>query len=110
MKLTISLLLCLFISTLSFSQKHTEKYSKARIYYNNIEIYNALNQSGIPLDHGKHKKGIFIESDFSASELNTAKKLGATVEVIIDDVKKYYVERNKNTKTALVLTEEVEQQ
>jgi hypothetical protein len=98
MKRTISILLCLLISTISFSQKQTEKYSKARIFYNTPETYKALNNSGIPMDHGVHKKGVFIESDFSASELNTAKNLGATVEIIIDDVKKYYVERNKNAK------------
>jgi carboxypeptidase T len=98
MKQTFSILLCLLISTISFSQKQTEKYSKARIFYNTHETYNALNNSGIPMDHGVHKKGVFIESDFSASELNTAKNLGATVEIIIDDVQKYYVERNKNAK------------
>ncbi|TXB64554.1 T9SS type A sorting domain-containing protein [Vicingus serpentipes] len=98
MKQTFSILLCLLISTFSFSQKQTEKYSKARIFYNTPETYKALNNSGIPMDHGVHKKGVFIESDFSVSELNTAKNLGATVEIIIDDVKKYYVERNKNAK------------
>lgn len=98
MKRTISILLCLLISTILFSQKQIEKYSKARIFYNTPETYKALNNSGIPLDHGVHKKGVFIESDFSTSELNTAKNLGATVEIIIDDVQKYYVERNKNAK------------
>jgi len=99
MKQTLSILLCLLVSGVSFSQKQSEKYSKARIYYNNPTTYNALNQNGIPLDHGKHKKGVFIESDFSSREINTAKNLGATVEILIDDVQQYYLERNKNTKT-----------
>lgn len=97
MKQLITLVFAL-ISTILFAQKNIEKYSKARIFYNTPEIYKALNNSGIPMDHGVHKKGVFIESDFSSSELNTAKNLGATVEIIIEDVKKYYVERNKNAK------------
>lgn len=84
----------------AFAQKHLEKYSKARIYYNTPDVYQSLIKNGIPIDHGKHKKGIFIESDFSESEINKAKMLGATVEVLIEDVQKFYVERNLTSKTS----------
>ena len=86
------------ITTIATAQQ-TEVYSKARIYYNSAEEFQKLVQSGIAMDHGKHKKGVFFESDFSATEISIAQNLGATVEILIDDVQQYYIERNQNTKT-----------
>jgi carboxypeptidase T len=94
------LLAALFFITISVTAQQTEVYSKARIYYNSPEEFQKLMQSGIAMDHGRHKKGVFFESDFSASEINIAQTLGATVEILIDDVQKFYVERNKNTTTS----------
>lgn len=87
------------ITTIATAQQ-TEVYSKARIYYNTPEEFQKLAQSGIAMDHGRHKKGVFFESDFSASEISTAKSLGATVEVLIDDVQQFYIERNKTIQTS----------
>lgn len=94
------LILLIVLNHIVFAQKQNEKYSKARIYFNNTSTLKALIENGIPLDHGKHKKGVFIESDFSASELSTAKNLGATVKVLIEDVQQFYIERNKSAKTS----------
>ncbi|MBI2281363.1 MAG: immune inhibitor A [Bacteroidetes bacterium] len=88
----------IFISAILTAQQ-SEVYSKARIYYNSAEEFQKLVQSGIAMDHGKHKKGVFFESDFSATEISIAQNLGATVEIIIEDVQQYYIERNQNTKT-----------
>ena len=90
------LLLFVFISiTLpSFSQQNTLIYSKVRINYNTPENYKLLEQNGISFENGKHKKGVFIESDFSSDEINIIKNLGIDVEILIADVKKFYQERN----------------
>jgi len=85
-------------SNLSFGQKNQLKYSKARIHYNTQENFNALLQYGVPLDHGNHKKGVFIENDFSSEELKIATDLGIQVDILIDDVQKFYVERNQLAK------------
>lgn len=72
------------------------KYSRAKIFYKSPKGLLLLASHGLPVDHGSHKKGIFIESDFSENELNIARSLGMNVEVVIDDVKQFYVERNKS--------------
>ena len=100
MKYLLTILTGLIICSTLFGQKKHTKYSKARIYYNSTSDYQLLIDHGIPLDHGLHKKGVFFESDFSLEEISTVQTLGLQVDVIIDDVKKYYVERNLNTKTS----------
>ncbi len=96
------LIIFLLITITSFSQKNTIKYSKARINYNTPENYNLLLLNGIPLENGKHKKGIFIESDFSSDEINSIKNLGIDVEILIDDVKKFYQERNTSNQKSII--------
>ena len=96
------LIIFLLITFTSFSQKNTIKYSKARINYNTPENYNLLVQNGIPFENGKHKKGAFIESDFSSDEINVIKNLGIDVEILIDDVKKFYQERNTSNQKSSI--------
>ncbi len=71
------------------------KYHRARIYYNNTKDLMLLANQGVPLDHGKTKKGVFIESDFSDHELNIAKALGLKTEILINDVQEFYRNRNE---------------
>ena len=69
-------------------------YHKAKIFYGSSIGLTQLASQGIPLDHVKHKKGIYIESDFSENDLGVAKMLGMKVEIVINDVSKFYVEQN----------------
>lgn len=98
------LLAVLFFITLSVTAQKQEVYSKARIHYNTAEDFQKLVQSGIAMDHGKHKKGTFIENDFSETEILTAKALDLKVEILIDNVQEFYINRNlesnKTTSTA----------
>ncbi len=73
-----------------------QKYSRARIFYTQAKDLFLLAKNGVVIDHGKHKQGVFIESDFSENELKVAKGLGLGVSIIIDDVQKYYVDQNTN--------------
>lgn len=98
MKQFVLLFCCLSLSVILFSQKQTIKYSKARIHYNTIENFNLLLQNGVALEHGNHKKGVFIENDFSSKEIDIALSLGIEVEILIDDVQEFYVKRNQLSK------------
>jgi len=70
-------------------------YHRARIYYDGPKGILLLANQGLAVDHGKHKFGVYIESDFSENDIQKAKMLGMKVEIQIEDVKKFYVEQNK---------------
>lgn len=87
------LFFCILLFTVSlYSQKH----QRAKIYYNGTEDFQKLHQLGIALDHGIHKKGFFFISEFSVSELEKIRNAGFAVDVIIDDVKAFFLEQNRN--------------
>ena len=90
----LNLLLALFlVGTVLFAQ-NKPKYSRARINYNTPENFQLLIQNGITIDSGKHKKGTFVESDFSQDEIAKVQSLGINVEILIDNVQEFYVNRN----------------
>ena len=75
-----------FISISSFAQS---QYSRARIFANSDELIQ-LQQAGVTIDHGKHKKGVYFESDFSSNELDIVSSKGIQYEILIEDVKAHY--------------------
>ena len=84
------------ISISLFAQPKTEKYHRAKIIYNTIENLKKLEKLGVPMDHGIHKMGYSLTSDFSDSEIQTVRELGLEVSIEIQDVQKYYIDQNKN--------------
>tara|TARA_Y100000991_G_scaffold57228_1_gene41906 strand:- start:26321 stop:28591 length:2271 start_codon:yes stop_codon:yes gene_type:complete len=50
---------------------------------------------GVCIDHGIHKKNHFFISDFSQKDLEKIKSMGFNFEILIEDVTKFYQERNK---------------
>lgn len=82
------------------AQTKTEKYHRAKITYASIENLKRLQQLGVPMDHGFHKKGYSLTSDFSDSEITIARNLNLQVEIEINDVQKYYIDQNKNPQPA----------
>ncbi|MBQ4804126.1 immune inhibitor A [Aquimarina sp. MMG015] len=82
-------------------------YSRAKIIYNTSANFKILMDAGVPMDHGQHKRGMFIISDFSNEEIQTAKDLGFNVEIIIEDAEADFIRRNeiaKNQKAIQNLT------
>ena len=77
-----------------FGQDIQEKHQRAKISYNQSEDLMKLESFGIPIDHGVHKKGVFIISDFSISEIQNARNTGYTVDILIEDSKEYFLQRN----------------
>lgn len=84
-----------------------QKYHRAKIYYQNETQFHQLEQLGIPLDHGVHKKNVFFESDFSEEELQNARNIGAQVEIVIEDVRQFYLDRNNPNSSRYISEEDV---
>ena len=83
-----------------FGQDIQEKHQRAKISYNQSEDLMKLESFGIPIDHGVHKKGVFIISDFSISEIQTAINAGYIVDILIEDSKEYFLQRNSMNSVA----------
>lgn len=86
----------LLVGTYGFSQIAQEKHQRAKINFNTPNDLVTLDALGIPVDHGTHKKGHFIISDFSVSEIALARNAGFDVEVLIEDSKEYFLQQNRN--------------
>lgn len=88
------LLLSLFItSNITFAQN--ELYHKAKILTGKDGL-RKLGNLGVCTDHGQIKKDTYFISDFSEKELQKIKDAGLSVEILINDVSKFYQERNVN--------------
>ncbi len=85
------LFLLLFSMSL-FAQETNLKFTKSRIYINSNLDIKTLIDNGIAADHGTIKQNTYIESVFSTKEIETAKALGYSVEVLIQDMQKHYRE------------------
>lgn len=90
MKTTL-LLFSFLISYWGFSQE----YSRAKILTDSDGL-QILAELGIGIDHGVVKRGTFFISDFSKDEIKRARDAGFEVEILIPDVKAYYVNQNIN--------------
>ena len=86
--------LLLFVTLTSFSQSIKEKFQRAKIYYSGSQQLSQLESLGVAVDHGKHKKGYFIISDFSSKELTIARDNGFKLEVLIDDLEQHFLTQN----------------
>ena len=83
-----------FFYLISFSQKKNT-FHKAKINYSSSKDLNILEENGISVEHGIHKKNYFLISDFSENELETIKNLGLNYSIIIENVTEYYKNQNR---------------
>lgn len=91
----------MFLAFLSLdSVAQSAKYSKAKVTLSNTNNIQKLASTGVAVDHGEFKKDAYFISDFSAEEIIRIQNKGFAVEVLIDDVQKFYVERNSSLQTA----------
>ncbi len=86
----------LLVSIISAAQEQQEIYQRAKISYSQGQDVSKLAALDIPVEHGIHKKGHFVISEFSISELDRARNSGYQVEVLIADAKAYFLEQNSN--------------
>src|SRR5690554_5778 len=87
---TIITLTSIFI--FQFSIFAQENYSRAKIWFEGKDI-STLSNLGLAIDHSSIKKNTFIVSDFSETEIKKAQHAGYKVDILIEDVKAYYVEQ-----------------
>ena len=85
-------ILLFFIAIALYSPfiKAQETYKRAKIIYTSQDQLRALEDAGIPMDHGIRDRDNSLISDFSETELQQAQNMGAQVEVLIEDVQAYY--------------------
>lgn len=86
-------ILLLLLSTAAFAQNR-ELYHRVKIDIGKDGLMK-LARAGIAVDHGTHKKGVYFITDLSESELESVKQTGLTYKILIEDVSKYYRERNE---------------
>jgi hypothetical protein len=70
------------------------QYSRVKIFANHDQLLD-LASHGLTIDHGVFKAGIYVICELSEAELAKVSEAGLRYEVLIADVSKYYVERNK---------------
>lgn len=87
----------LLVASLSFSMLSlAQDYSRAKIITGSDGL-KQLAELGIAVDHGTVKRETYFISDFSSAEIQQIKDAGFEVEIIIADVKQYYIDRNATT-------------
>tara|TARA_Y100000739_G_scaffold108746_1_gene93442 strand:+ start:2221 stop:4644 length:2424 start_codon:yes stop_codon:yes gene_type:complete len=90
-------IIILFLQFNNVNSQESELYHKVKINYISSENFEKLLESGIPLDHGIHKKNSYFESDFSESEIQLIENLNIDYNIEIYDLKSYYKNRNNPT-------------
>ena len=85
----------IFFCFLGNAQNEKEIYQRAKISINQPDDLKTLESLGIPIEHGTHKKGTFVISEFSISELEIVRNAGFPVEVLIEDAAAYFLEQNR---------------
>ena len=91
MKKFTLLLLLSFSFLLAFTQDM--KYSRVRIY-TDFEGIQALASRGIPVDEAEIRPGVYITCEISEADIAKVAALGYPYDILIDDMSKYYEERN----------------
>lgn len=96
MKTIISIILILAVFQISYSQKL--KYSRVNIHLKGIELKD-LSAIGITVDNGRMNKGKIFTTEISELEIAKLKKNKISYEILIEDMSKYYKDRNKKKAT-----------
>jgi hypothetical protein len=92
MKKIYLLLFSVLLTIYGFNQDlETEKYSRVKIIIDGHQDLYKLANNGLAVDHGEYKNGTWFISDFSEREIQKITDLGFAMEIMIDDVQKFYV-------------------
>lgn len=91
MRKLLSFVLLVLPFSVVFSQQI--QYSKAKVYADEAQLLQ-ITQAGIDVTEVEIKLGYYLISDFSEFELAKFDDLGIPFEILIEDVSKYYVNRN----------------
>jgi hypothetical protein len=81
---------CTIQAALAQSQSTAPKFSRVRIFCNDKQIKN-LEDKGIVTNVGVNKNGEFVDADTEQKNIESIKKLGYNLEIIVEDMTEYYV-------------------
>src|SRR3990172_2244004 len=90
MRLHISVLLCLIMASSAMSQQ----YSRVKVFTGADGLIE-LAKAGVAIDHVVIKKGEYIISDFSDTEILLIRQTGLDYEILISDVQDHYLKQNQ---------------
>ena len=98
---SLSIIVCIFFChAFAKAQQETPHYKRVKVFLNQTQTLTRLNQTGVAADHGIHKDGTFIISDFSLQELQNITTAGFQYETIEEDIQKVYKEQSVRSSTA----------
>jgi carboxypeptidase T len=80
-----------FSSVILFSQN---QYSRVKLFAGHEQLQE-LAARGLQIDHGVFKAGVYVICELSEKDLKIADDAGVSYEILIEDVTKYYIERNE---------------
>ncbi len=68
-------------------------YQLVRVHYTTPGELSSIAATGVPLDHFRQKRGVYIELTASESEVTEIRSLGLTVDVLEPDLQRFYQSR-----------------
>ena len=83
-----------FIVSLPFIKGEQTIYQSIRIFSPNSYTIEVIGSVGIPLDHISGKQGYYLDIVATSSQALYLKEMGLDLEVLIEDMSKYFQERN----------------
>lgn len=98
-KIVSFLVFSILLSSLSFAQSN--KYSRAKVSLVNKDIKTII-RLGIEADHGIYRKGKHLINDFKDTDIQLMKAAGYDVEVLIEDMARYYKNPNRELPTTSI--------
>lgn len=105
MRKTSIFLLLFFLFAFAKAQQETQRYQRAKITFQGANNLQKLADLGIYGDHGLHKQGIFVISEFSEAELEQARLEGYQVDIEIADLKAHFIEQNQTQSRSIFNTD-----
>ena len=82
------------IVCLSITKGEQAIYQSIRIFYPSIDNIELIGSIGIPLDHISGKKEYYMDIVATSSQTSYLKEMGLHLEVLIEDMSKYFQERS----------------
>ena len=100
------LIFTFFCGSIQCNAQDQQKYSKAKVFLN-VGDLNRLASLGVAVDNGEIKKDTYIIAEFSEREIGIIKKNGFQYEILIEDMAKFYADRNKKDQEEIQTDEDV---
>lgn len=70
-----------------------EVYQLARVYYSDMSDLDAIAGVGIPLDHVRMKRGVFVEVVATKEQIARLQQIGMQFDILQDDLAKFFKSR-----------------